>query len=257
MWCEIDQTYFNVLKEANCINSCGRLLPIITPSVGNCLVDSVSMECFGRFDHDYRESSKLHKYLLNAPKEFKKRWKLQQEFYNYQDQFSLEPNEWTNEWAIVVTLASKKFKEGTKILHSLESVHVFALANIYRRAIIVIADKHHEFNKVTRFSGIFLPILIKPEKCCKEPVIIVYHQSHFMSMVVVEGSGHRMYPIDNQLIDMPYCAIGNKTSMTKQQKLKLLKQYVDITHINENGQSFICVNHTLPTITISGEATRQ
>lgn len=243
---EIDQTHLTALRESKCINtlkSCRALLPIVTPSMGNCVLDSVSMENCGRFDRDFVERNMLHQYLLNCPAEFKERWKLQQEIYNFQDDFSLEPDEWIEEWDIIVSLASNEFKKGTKMLHCLESVHIFALANIYKRTIIVIANDHDAINKYCRFGGIYLPILNKPMECDKNPIIIAYNQAHFTALVASTGSEQMIYPIENDkkgLMAMPYSTVTNKKRMSKGQKLKVLQQFLDLTSVCENRYQYTC-----------------
>lgn len=219
-------------------------MPIVTPGMGNCMIDSVCIALNGQFDTLYEHRTKLHEFMLNAPEDFKNRWKLQQSIYSEQDGYSLEPHEWNNEWDIVVSLASHKFKKGTKMLDSLESVHLFALANMFKRTIIVIADQTHNLNRVARFGGIFVPILFEPA-VPTVPIFVSYSNSHFTALVTLNGPGRNIYPIEHidgsGLMDMPYSSIENK----KDQKIKLLKRFVDLEYASENGHTYACVKHSL------------
>lgn len=222
--------------------------------MGNCVIDSVTMEHYGKFDHDYVERKKLHEYLLNVSAEFKRRWKLQLEIYNHQDNFCLQQHEWSREWEIIVSLASTEFISGTKMLHGVESAHIFALANIYKRPIIVIADNKHFVNGVTRFGGIYLPILNKSVECEKSPIIIAYNQSHCTAMFASNGSKDMIYPIvdrEKELMAMPYSTVTNKKPLSTNQKIKLLKHYLNVTYTNEHGQAFLCVKHASPIVNIA------
>lgn len=225
------------------MDSCRRLLPIVTPSLGNCMVDAVVMGSFGEFDNLYVEREKLYRFLSKAPEEFKQRWKRQQKIYNSEDNFTLGPEEWIHEWDLLKSLASVKFKDGTKFLYALDSVHLFALANIYKRPIIVVADEYHYINKTARFSGIYLPILYEPHECEKLPLIIAYNQGHFSAMVATTGTNPMLFPIMNHkrdLLDVPYSTV----MMTNAKKILLLNQYLKTSYIN----GFICVEHMLQTI---------
>lgn len=162
--------------------------------------------------------------MLNAPEDFKKRWKMQQSIYSQEDGYTLDEREWSNEWNIIVSLASHEFKKGTKYVESLESVHLFALANMFKRTIIVIADQKNDMNRISRFGGIFLPMLCE-HAVPTAPILVSYSHSHFTTLVTSDVPGRNIYPIEHidgsGLIDMPYSTVENKKQMTKDQKIKL------------------------------------
>lgn len=211
------------------------------------MIDAISIERNGFADIKYEERDNLHKYLLNAPIKLKEHWKFQQKIYNKEDDYELESHEWDREWKILLSLASKEFKEGTTILNGLESFHLFALANIYKQPIIVIADEFHFHNRRMRWSGIYLPLLHKPQECDKNSLIIAYNQAHFTAMVAMPGCTPLLCPITNhkgKLLAIPFSSA--KTLMSKKQKIALIKMYLIATTINENG-TFMCVRHALST----------
>lgn len=100
--------------------------------------------------------------------------------------YSFTEEEWENEWQLVVHAASRK-KMSTTSYQPLEAVHIFTLANILGRAIIIIAspfmrDVHGMPLQVTNIGGIYLPYLRIPEECSKMPIIICYDQMHFSAI---------------------------------------------------------------------------
>ena len=71
---------------------------------------------------------------------------------------------------------------------SLEEFHVYMLANILRRPIIVMAhsmwhDLQGNSLQPQNFSGVYLPLRWTPEECSKHPIILGYYQMHFVPLV--------------------------------------------------------------------------
>ena len=132
--------------------------------------------------------------------------------------------EWDNEWKEIIRLASDKPRtpnisptrkisrqysiamspgrrdsivQSPDNFESLEEFHVFALAQILRRPIIVIADTMlRDIEGVPvqpiNFSGIYLPIECDPEQCYKYPLILGYSSAHFAALVPAEGEDTSM-----------------------------------------------------------------
>ena len=121
--------------------------------------------------------------------------------------------EWDFEWQDVIriatnqprqrpTTASLKRKSSLKLSYeSLEEIHVFALAHVLKRAIIVISDraiKNHSGEDLAPiyFGGIYLPFEVNPTVCHKSPIVLGYDSSHFAPLVAKEdkktgGQQHR------------------------------------------------------------------
>ncbi|KAL3074865.1 hypothetical protein niasHS_014310 [Heterodera schachtii] len=74
------------------------------------------------------------------------------------------------------------------VYESLECVHVFALAHILHRPIIVVADtilrnaKGEELAPIP-FGGIYLPLECPPEQCHRFLLLLYFDQSHFSALV--------------------------------------------------------------------------
>ena len=73
-------------------------------------------------------------------------------------------------------------------LHFLEAVHIFSISNMLHRPIIVLAEdvirnKNGEPISVNDLYGIYLPILSPASECVREPIVLVYDQSHFCPLL--------------------------------------------------------------------------
>jgi hypothetical protein len=72
----------------------------------------------------------------------------------------------------------------------LEDIHIFALANMLCRPIIVISLETIRNIQPIHLRGIYLPLLIEPSKCVKDPILIAFHNFHFMPLVyALDGTG--------------------------------------------------------------------
>ena len=155
------------------------------------------------------------------PRWMYQQWKLNMEAGG----LSFTPEEWDNEWTAMVRLAtdrprnhnqaapsSRKISRQYSIaitthhdnslqradsqrsdsFESLEEFHVFALAHVLRRPIIVISDVmlrdlQGQPLQPINFGGIYLPIEYSPSSCCKYPIVLGYDSSHFAALVPAEG----------------------------------------------------------------------
>ncbi|KAK3241345.1 hypothetical protein CYMTET_48879 [Cymbomonas tetramitiformis] len=77
---------------------------------------------------------------------------------------------------------------------SLEAAHVFALANIVRRPIVVYAPLEAEPGRelegamTERMSGVYLPLAWDPGNTCKDPLCLGYTRGHFSALVGSEAA---------------------------------------------------------------------
>ena len=106
--------------------------------------------------------------------------------------------EWEREWQDVVRFASceeRKTNDAPHASHSyyesLEEIHVFALAHVLRRPIVVLADSYlRNFDgepiAPVYFGGVYLPLEWSPSKCYKIPLLLAYEASHFAALVAVD-----------------------------------------------------------------------
>ena len=138
---------------------------------------------------------------------------------------SFTHQEWEDEWAAMVRLASDRPRnrnidasptrriskqysiaitahhddslkrtdsQGSDSFESLEEFHVFALAHVLRRPIIVVSDVmlrdlEGQPLQPIHFGGIYVPIEFDPSTCCKYPIVLGYDSGHFAALVPAEG----------------------------------------------------------------------
>jgi hypothetical protein len=83
----------------------------------------------------------------------------------------------------------------------LEDIHIFGLANLLLRPIIVISQKTVSDIQQCDLRGIYLPLLRKTDACIKDPIIIAYHSYHFMPLV---------FPMDEETFDAKNTGYGTR-----------------------------------------------
>lgn len=96
----------------------------------------------------------------------------------------MDENQWARDWDLVLQLASKPGS-------ALEQAHVFALAHIIRRPIIVygvrvVKSFRGETIGYARFEGVYLPLLWEPSFCWRSPICLGYTRGHFSALVPME-----------------------------------------------------------------------
>lgn len=236
-------------KLEKCLkNKFSYIVPLTTVGDGNCLVHSISMQKNGIDDINYMERQKLHEYFLQCSPEFKERWKYQETIWHEEDGFALNDAEWTQEWETMVYLASAEVSTSPNKLplRSLEMIHIFALANMNKRPIIVIAKKRHHTNTKQRYAGVYLPILHEPNECNREPMIIAYNEGHFNAMsATVSNKEDMIWPLTGNLLALPYSDCS-KGGMTSTQKADLLQKYLN-TEVKKTrkNKTVLCVRYGL------------
>lgn len=142
---------------------------------------------------------------------------------------------------------------------SLEDIHVFVLAHVLRRPIIIIADQFlygfgGEAIAPIPFGGIYLPLECDPSTCYKSPLVLAFDSAHFSPLVPSDeksegktnclkaavplvGPNHDLLPLQfavdpgeeflwSSLDDDPGSADQLVLSMDK--KLELLKKYLRV-----------------------------
>jgi len=78
------------------------------------------------------------------------------------------------------------------VFESLEEVHVFVLAHVLRRPIIVIAKSvltniDGEPLAPIPFGGIYLPLQCAPSDCHRSPLLLTYDAAHFSALVWMDN----------------------------------------------------------------------
>ncbi|XP_064627172.1 tumor necrosis factor alpha-induced protein 3-like [Lineus longissimus] len=172
-----------------------KLFPFTTTGDGNCLLHAVSLAMWGCNDNSHFLRRLTYIVVsVDAPDEFRKRWLREQK---YQDECEsrleivLTSMQWQTQWEDILKQAEDRVQTtnvNATALESLEGIHIFVLANILRRPIIVLSETvQHDFQGqaigYNHLGGIYLPLLWKPTDCVRTPIVLAYHSSHFVPML--------------------------------------------------------------------------
>lgn len=162
-----------------------RLHALWNRSQGDCLLDSLMQVTWGVFDRDNLLRRALSDSLSHGGHLLYPRWFEYETSQARQLEFTLSESQWEEDWASLV-------KRATQQGASLQQLHVFALAHILRRPVIVYGVK---FVKSFRgedlgyagFEGVYLPLLWEPSFCNVSPVALGYTRGHFSALVPMES----------------------------------------------------------------------
>ncbi|KAL5282955.1 ZRANB1 family protein [Megaselia abdita] len=175
-----------------------RLLCLWNRSAGDCLLDSAMQATWGVFDRDNTLRRALADSLHQCSNIFYSRWKEYEESQAAILNFSLDETQWEEDWSTLLSLASQPGS-------SLEALHIFALAHILRRPIIVYGIKYVKSFRgedigYARFEGVYLPIIWEQSFCIKSPIALGYTRGHFSALVPLEQFGSNR----NETADVTY-----------------------------------------------------
>ncbi|XP_033749175.1 OTU domain-containing protein 7A-like [Pecten maximus] len=195
---------------------CQRLLPMATSGDGNCLLHAASLAMWGIHDRELMLRKALYDTLTQQTysKALYRRWRWQQTQVNKESGLIFSEDEWQQEWKGILKLASSRprslpgmsrrsssccdsaITQGGETLtpvvyESLEEFHVFVLAHVLQRAIIVVADtilkdSHGDALAPIPFGGIYLPLETESKSCYKSPLLLTYDAAHFSALVPME-----------------------------------------------------------------------
>ncbi|KAK3097969.1 hypothetical protein FSP39_014886 [Pinctada imbricata] len=208
----VDVDMKNDLQRCKAINWCRTaktLYPIKTKGDGNCLLHAVSKAAWGIEDDELLLRRMLYVALATDPRKlFHKRWLLHQRDMFMQRPSDFNPqfdtNDWTREWENVLKAANDNPENRNGLsFECLEGIHVYALANVMRRPIIILADRtarsvYGHSMQENRLSGIYLPLEWSKDRISKNPIIIGYNLNHFAPLVP-----HQTVP-DGRVVDGEY-----------------------------------------------------
>ena len=135
------------------------------------------------------------------------RWKSEEEqqILNQVGGYRRTEEQWNHEWEEVIRHVSQTefpFGPNGAQFGSLEEIHIFVLANILRRTIIVLSDDtlrgpYGDSYSPINFGGIYLPLLWDSVDCVKSPLIIGYANGHFTAVVSIQD-GKLDLEVENQ-----------------------------------------------------------
>ncbi|XP_041098931.1 OTU domain-containing protein 7B isoform X2 [Polyodon spathula] len=285
----IEQAMLLALEHAGRLNwwtgmgaSCQSLLPLATTGDGNCLLHAASLGMWGFHDRDLMLRKALHSLMdKGVEKEgLLRRWRWQETLQNKESGLVYTEQEWQKEWNELIKLASSEPRihystNGNNgvgveqaeepVYESLEEFHVFVLAHVLRRPIVVVADtmlrdSGGEAFAPIPFGGIYLPLEVPSAKCHRSPLVLAYDQAHFSALVSMEqrdgcreqavipltDSEHKLLPIhfavdpgrdwDWGKDESDNDRLANVT-LSLEAKLSLLHSYMTVTWLQLPGEA--------------------
>jgi len=175
------------LESELCINwsnEVSRVFPLWNRSAGDCLLDAVLQATWGVFDRDNMLRRALADSLTEAGHVFYPRWKEWETRQAQELSFVLADSQWEQDWADLLALAGQPGA-------SLEQLHIFCLAHVLRRPIIVYGVKYvkswrGENLGYAKFEGVYLPLLWEPAFCYRTPLALGYTRGHFCALIPPE-----------------------------------------------------------------------
>jgi len=186
------------LESEMCINWCqeitsvlsSRLFPLWNRSAGDCLLDAALQATWGVFDRDNILRRALADSLTEAGHVFYPRWKEWETRQAQELSFSLADSQWQADWTDLLAAAAQPGA-------SLEQLHIFCLAHVLRRPIIVYGVKYvkswrGENLGYAKFEGVYLPLLWEPAFCYRSPVALGYTRGHFCALLPPEPDTGRL-----------------------------------------------------------------
>lgn len=171
------------LKQANKSKQ-EVLVPVHADGDGHCLVHAISRCIVGRelFWHALRVN--LHHHLATMKGQYQEMFK---EFYSEE------------EWPDIIAEADPSYQPTEGQAHGLRNIHIFGLANVLRRPIILL-DSLSGMQSSGDYSGVFLPSLFPPEECSTQtpagggmvpnsPIVVAWSSmghNHFIPLVPIK-----------------------------------------------------------------------
>ncbi|KAM9805897.1 OTU domain-containing protein 7B [Syngnathus typhle] len=209
----IEKSMMVALEHAGRLNwwtkavpNCQSLLPLTTTGDGNCLLHAASLGMWGCHDRDLSLRKALHQQMVcgHEQEALKRRWRWQLTQQNKESGLVYSEEEWQKEWNELLKLASSEPRvsygshvnsrgesSDEPVYESLEEFHVFVLAHVLKRPIVVVADtmlrdSGGEAFAPIPFGGIFLPMEVVAGTCHRSPLVLAYDQAHFSALVPME-----------------------------------------------------------------------
>uniref|UniRef100_A0A1I7T822 ubiquitinyl hydrolase 1 n=1 Tax=Caenorhabditis tropicalis TaxID=1561998 RepID=A0A1I7T822_9PELO len=245
-----------------------KLYPLSTTGDGNCLLHAASLGMWGVHDRQLSLRETLYELLTNGARKeaIRRRWKWIEHHMNQSNDLALTLSdaEWELEWDVVLGLSSplprKQEDNGSnstdQIYESLEAIHVFSLAHVLKRPIVVVSDtilrnaKGEELSPVA-FGGIYLPLECPPSQCHRSPLVLCYDAAHFSPLVLMrtETNNKQIIPIidvNRNLLPVHFAVDPGEsfdwsklennsseyTDMSQIDKLALISRYMDIIRLD-------------------------
>jgi len=213
-----------------------KLYPLSTASDNNCLCHGVCYGLTGSHDRQYLFRNAIESIMStesDACRYFREEWKksiIAQDFASFGCEIERSPEQWDEEWEEELKLVRDRSK-------SLTEIHVFVLAHVVRRPIIVYSpnftkDVDGQPLAPIYFGGIYLPLLWAPAKILsKTPLLLAYNDSHFTALIPEVTQDGQVVPLADKdgegfpikFADQREYPPGSSTWVAK------LREYLDVT----------------------------
>ena len=237
-------------KVLNWCNTVSEVLPLNTLRDGNCLLHAASLGMWGFQDRDVALRGALSTALRDVTENtLYQRWQYNRESENKKVGLELEPHQWNEEWQAMVRQASSHVQIGRNY-DSLDDFHIFVLANVLRRPIILYAaSKIHSMQsggtlQEINFQGVYLPLLWESATCMKNPLPLAYDGGHFCALAVPESAkryqdGQFLLP----LVDYYGKQLAIKFTLPVEDSTSLVMDYLKPIQIGHGGSAYITTTH--------------
>ncbi|XP_046849820.1 tumor necrosis factor alpha-induced protein 3-like [Xenia sp. Carnegie-2017] len=143
---------------------------------------------------------------------------------------------WNEDWKNTVLTTAKSTTHNS--FHSLEEIHIFALANVIRRPILIICANFYRGDcddqiAGVNLGGIYLPLLSDSVDCIKTPLLIRYHHGHFTEFVLAENN-ERVSLIKHDGLPMKVrCLLPEESNYSD----RLLREYLNCLKLNDKNEN--------------------
>ena len=230
-------------KEFQCLNwlrECTHLIPLYTTGDGNCLLHAASLAMWGFEDKGFILRNAVYESLITADRNtntLQDRCRMSISSMLSDVQVNMSDNDWFLEWQYIINHARPNSSGHHQ---SLEESHIFLLANVLRRPIIVYdVPKARSFRGTMQninFHGIYLPLLWGSQLCHKPPLCLGYGMGHFTALVPAGNPQQQLtVPLtDNTGHVLP---IRFLLQAEEQNCFYLLEQYIDVIKLYSASMS--------------------
>eukprot|EP01130_Rhizamoeba_saxonica_P002382 TRINITY_DN12195_c0_g1_i1.p1 TRINITY_DN12195_c0_g1~~TRINITY_DN12195_c0_g1_i1.p1 ORF type:complete len:588 (-),score=130.72 TRINITY_DN12195_c0_g1_i1:1313-3076(-) len=248
-WFQTD--HIRTLEESNIINwnqELTTMYPLFTTGDGNCLLHAVSLGMWGIHDRKLVLRDALNKTMKSE--RFRERWEnIRKTSYEGLSNDIIQQR-LDSEWERLnsnTSLETTIDEYGMNRFQFLDQLHVYVLAHILRRPIIVYAESvvrdpltdmvAYTPEDKDRMDGIYLPTLWPAYACRKDPLALTFHSAHFAALVgtatekkLIENEGEYMsisiLPIMASHFEL--LPVHFLTDQEANNQLDIVKQYMDI-----------------------------
>lgn len=243
------------LESQNILNwwvdtfSFSKLNAVRTTDDGNCLCHAAHQVIHSIEDSEMQLRKSLYNFFLENKEKLRDVWlaNASRERMRLDDfAYELSQEESNKEWDEIVNYASplpvSRFLPNQ--YKFLEKIHIFALANLLEKPIIVMTEKFitgdgEDAIQLNDIAGIYLPFLsVKftsrlPEDYV-QPIMLAYKNSHFTALKPNSDSELHQIPIVDSSNTLPNFQFIEEA--TDSMKLSILKNY---SHINTVGNILV------------------